>query len=408
MLKSGRCFALGLLLTLCVHSASRAETREPLIIFAAASLTDALQRVSDEFSKATGTPVKLSFAASSALAKQIEAGARADVFFSADQEWMGYLATRKLIAADTRTDVLGNRLVLIAPVDSKLAMKVGPGAPLAKTLGENGRLATGDPDSVPVGKYAKAALTNLQLWDSVQAKIARAENVRVALMYVARGEAPLGVVYATDAAAEPKVRIVDTFPESSHTPITYPVAATATAQPNTKPYLEFLRGPQATAIFKKAGFTVLSAVPAKTAECQGFKFDVSRELQLLSGIGEKLTIGASPPKAAVGRAYDVELRSQADVTFAKQPEKPTMNDGSYAGAVAITPVKDGKLRISLSEAAWIDVVANGAALTSTNHSGSHNCKLLRKAVEFNVKKAQPLTLQLSGATTATLKLLVTQ
>ncbi len=244
---------------LFVQAASADEVvREPLIVFGAASLTDALQEISAEYTKSSGTDVKLSFAASSALAKQIESGAKADVFFSADEEWMAYLDQRRLIDSSSRRALLGNQLVLIAPSDSRIAVKLGRDAPLAQALGKRGRLATGDPDSVPVGKYAKAALTSLDLWTSLESRLARADNVRVALMYVARGEAPLGIVYATDAAAEPKVRVVATFPAHSHAPITYPVAVTSVAKPGAQAYVDFLRGPAARAIFEKAGFTVLA------------------------------------------------------------------------------------------------------------------------------------------------------
>ena len=247
----------GLFLT---QAASAAEgQREPLIVFAAASLTDVLQQAGPLYTKQSKVEVKFSFAASSALAKQIESGARADAFLSADQDWMNYLQERKLIKTEMRSDLLGNRLVLIAPKDSKVTLKLQKGAPLLAALGPNGRLSTGDPDSVPVGKYAKAALGNLDLWSALEPRLVRADNVRVALMYVARGEAPLGIVYATDAAAEPQVRIVDLFPESSHSPITYPVAATTSASPETNSFLKFLRSDAARAIFTKAGFTILSS-----------------------------------------------------------------------------------------------------------------------------------------------------
>jgi molybdate transport system substrate-binding protein len=269
-------FVLVLLLAANVAVAAE-QPREPLIVFAAASLTDTLQKVSDAYTKSSGTPVKLSFAASSALAKQIESGARADVFFSADQEWMDYLDERQLIQRESRADLLGNRLVLIAPRDSKVALKLGPGAPILAALGNAGRLATGDPDSVPAGKYAKAALSSLKLWDGLQPRLARAENVRVALMYVARGEAPLGVVYATDAVVEPRVRIVDQFPENSHEPISYPVAQTRTASANAASYLAFLRGPGARSIFIEAGFRFLApnAQAAKAATISGSRTPVS-------------------------------------------------------------------------------------------------------------------------------------
>jgi molybdate transport system substrate-binding protein len=247
--------------------------RESLIVFGAASVTDVLQQVAPLYTQQSKVPVKFSFAASSALAKQIESGAKVDVFLSADQDWMNYLQQRRLIKADTRTDLLGNRLVLIAPKDSKVTLKLQRGAPLLAALGANGRLSTGDPDSVPVGKYAKAALSNLDLWSAIEPRLVRADNVRVALMYVARGEAPLGIVYATDAAVEPQVRIVDLFPESSHAPITYPIAAVTSASPETESFLKFLRSDAARAVFTKAGFTVVgSGMAADSAQLRaGFR-----------------------------------------------------------------------------------------------------------------------------------------
>lgn len=227
-----------------------------LLVFAAASLTNVLGELSTEWTKKSGVPVKLSFAASSAMARQIEGGAKADVFVSADQEWMDYLAQRDLVDKATRVDLVGNSLVLIAPADSKIELKIKPKFTLARALGD-GKLATGDPDTVPVGKYAKAALTSLNVWDSVADRIARAENVRSALMFVSRGESPLGIVYATDAKIEPKVRIVDTFPEKTHTPITYPGAAVKGAQAQGADYVKFLSGADAATVWKKFGFTVL-------------------------------------------------------------------------------------------------------------------------------------------------------
>lgn len=253
-----RCIFLAALLA--IQPAAAAE-QKALTVFAASSLTDSLQKISAEYTQSSGTPIKLSFAASSALARQIEAGARADIFFAADQEWMDYLEQKQLIERSSRRELLGNRLVLIAPRQSTIALKLGSDAALLAALGANGRLATGDPDSVPVGKYAKKALTSLHLWKAIEPRLARAENVRVALSYVARGEAPLGIVYATDAAVEPAVRIVDTFAEASHGPITYPVAATTSAGPGAARYLAFLRGPQASKVFADAGFKTLAPEP---------------------------------------------------------------------------------------------------------------------------------------------------
>lgn len=239
------------------------DSHEPLLVFAAASLTDSLQKASDAYTEATGIPVRLSFAASAALARQIESGARVDVFISADQEWMDYLDSRGLIKTGSRSDLLGNRLVLIAPGDSSVTVRLAPGAPIAAALGERGRLAVGDPDSVPAGKYAKAALSSLGMWAALETRLARAENVRVALSYVARGEAPLGIVYATDAAAEPKVRLIGVFPQSTHAPITYPIGLAQSAQASAGGYLEFLRGDAASEVFTKAGFAVLEARNAR-------------------------------------------------------------------------------------------------------------------------------------------------
>ena len=228
-----------------------------ITVFAAASMKNALDDVNAAFLKATGVKVVASYAASSTLIKQIEQGAPADVFASADLGWMDYGAGKKLIRDDTRVNVLGNRLVLIAPKDSKIAdVTIAPGFDLAKLIGD-GRIATGEVRSVPVGKYAKEALEKLGIWASVENKFAMADNVRAALSFVARGEAVLGIVYETDAKVEPGVKIVGAFPPDSHPPIVYPVAATATAKPETAAYLAFLRTAPAKAVFEHYGFTFL-------------------------------------------------------------------------------------------------------------------------------------------------------
>jgi len=260
---------------LAASLAATAKDRESIVVFAAASLTDALQAASDAYTKTSGAPIRLSFGSSSALAKQIESGARADVFFPADQQWMDYLDQKQLIRRASRVDVLGNRLALIAPADSPVSLKLSSKAQIAPALGKGGRLATGDPDSVPVGIYAKAALTSLGQWSALESRLVRTENVRVALMYVARGEAALGIVYSTDAAAEPRVKVLDLFPESTHKPITYPVALTSTAKPGAEAYLQFLRGKEAAAIFSKAGFRALSGASSQAKACAGFQFDAS-------------------------------------------------------------------------------------------------------------------------------------
>ena len=225
-----------------------------LLVFAAASLTEALEEVDRAFSAATHIGVKTSYTASSLLAKQIEAGAHADVFFSADREWMDYLDTRGLLRAATRTDVLGNTLVLIAPLRSAVQLQIGANFPLLAALG-GGRLATADPDSVPAGMYARAALTHFGVWAAVEPHLARGENVRAALAYVARGDAPLGIVYGTDAQAEKRVRVVAVFPADSHPAIVYPAAVTAQGHAEAARYVDFLRGQPAQEIFARYGFS---------------------------------------------------------------------------------------------------------------------------------------------------------
>ena len=230
---------------------------KPVVVFAAASLKNALDRIAKDWEAKAGKTATLSFAASSALAKQIESGAPADLFISADLKWMDWVAERNLIDPASRKSLLGNALVLIAPKDSTTTLKIEKGFALAEALGD-GRLAMGEPESVPAGIYGKAALTHLGVWDAVASKVAGAENVRVALAYVARGETPLGIVYATDAKSEPAVKVVDTFPAGSHPPVVYPVAVTASStNAEAKAFLEFLSSPEATQIFEDEGFTVL-------------------------------------------------------------------------------------------------------------------------------------------------------
>ena len=226
-------------------------------VFAAASLTDALKEIGDAYKHDTGNAVILSFAASSALARQIEASSGADIFVSADTDWMDYLDARGLIAHASRVNLLGNRLVLIAPADSKVALTVTPHFNLAGALGE-GRLALADPAGAPAGRYAKAALMSLGVWETIANKVVPAENVRVALAYVARGEASIGIVYATDARAEPKVRIVAVFPQDAYPRVVYPAALTKDAKPEARAFLAYLSGARAKAIFAKAGFAVLA------------------------------------------------------------------------------------------------------------------------------------------------------
>lgn len=235
---------------------ARADSGD-VTVYAAASLTNAMQDIGNKFNASNAGKVKFSFAASSLLARQIEAGADADIFMSADSEWMNYLADRSLIQAASRKDVLGNRLVLIAPTGSSVSLQIAPGFPLAQALGD-GRLAVADPDSVPAGKYARQALTTLGVWGTVAERLVRAENVRVAMTYVARGEAPLGIVYETDAKTEPKVKTIGVFPASSHLPIIYPAALTTHGtSAQAKAFLAYVEGPEAADIFRKYGFIIL-------------------------------------------------------------------------------------------------------------------------------------------------------
>jgi molybdate transport system substrate-binding protein len=228
-----------------------------LTVFAAASMKNALDDIDTAFTARTGIKVNASYAASSQLARQIEQGAPADVFVSADTDWMDYATSKKIIDEPTRVNLLGNSIVLIAPKDSRIDdVTIGQGFDLARLAGD-GKIATGDVKAVPVGKYAKAALEKLGAWAAAEPKFAMAEGVRVALTLVARGEAVLGIVYSTDAKVEPGVRIVGTFPADSHPPIIYPVAATSTAKPEARQYLDYLQSAAAKAVLEKYGFNYL-------------------------------------------------------------------------------------------------------------------------------------------------------
>jgi len=243
--------------TLALLLATPTLAAGPLVL-GAASLQESLNAVADAWAaKGHPRPV-ISLAASSALARQIEAGAPADIFISADEQWMDDVAAKGFVRAGTRADLLGNALVLVAPLDSRVHVRIAPGFPLAKALDTTpgGRLATGTVTAVPAGIYAKQALTKLGVWDSVSARIAGADSVRAALALVERGEAPLGIVYATDAKADAKVRAVGVFPETSHDPILYPVAIlNAASNPDTAAFRAFLASGAAKAIFRAHGFS---------------------------------------------------------------------------------------------------------------------------------------------------------
>jgi molybdate transport system substrate-binding protein len=255
----GKSILAAIAATIAVASAPYAATAQDktITVFAAASMKNALDDVDVAFTKQSGIKIVASYDASSALMKQIEGGAPADVFVSADLKWMDYGSEKKLIKNDTRVNLLVNVLVLIAPKDSKIdKVTIAPGFDLAKLAGD-GRIATGDVKAVPVGLYAKAALEKLGVWSAVEPKLAMTANVRAALVLVARGEVPLGIVYATDARVEPGVKVVGVFPDTSHDPIVYPVAATVSAKQETSQYLAYLRSTAAKSIFESYGFNFL-------------------------------------------------------------------------------------------------------------------------------------------------------
>jgi len=245
---------LSLLLTLPMPASGQNADR--ITVFAAASLTNSLEAIGRNYAGGGGKRVVFSFAASMTLAKQIEASSGADIFISADEESMDYLEQRRLIAKPTRLNLLGNSLVLVAPADSKVQLAIAPQMKLIDAL-KGGRLAMANVDSVPAGRYGKAALTALGIWPTVQNRLAQGDDVRTALAYIARGEAPLGIVYATDARVEPRVKVIGTFPASSHPPIIYPAAMTADGKADAAAFLAYLKGPQARAVFERAGFMVL-------------------------------------------------------------------------------------------------------------------------------------------------------
>jgi molybdate transport system substrate-binding protein len=249
---------LGLIAGLATYSAvhaaeaPRAEAAAPVTVFAAASLQNAMKDIGAAFTRAGGAPVVFSFAGSSVLARQIEQGAPAEVFVSADPDWMNDVEKHGLVQPGARKDILTNHLALVAPRTSTLHLSIAPWFPLLQALG-GGKLAMADV-TVPAAIYGKASLETLHVWSQVQGQVARAENVRGALNFVARGEAPLGIVYDTDAMVEPGVKIIGLFPDDSHPPILYPAALLKGATPAAEAFLRFAEGPEGKAIFEKYGF----------------------------------------------------------------------------------------------------------------------------------------------------------
>jgi len=245
------------LLALCLLLTPLAARAQELTVFAAASLTDAMKDASAQWTQAGHPPLRMSFGSSSTLARQIDQGAPANILASADEKWMDYLADKKLIVTDTRKDLLGNDLVLVVPADKPQHVNIGPGFNLVGMLGPDGRVATGDPAHVPVGIYAEQALKKLGIWETVSPHLARADDVRSALLLVERGEAPAGIVYATDAAVSNSVMVAGTFPANSHDAISYPFAVMKAGDtPEARELMAYLSGPEARAIFVKRGFKV--------------------------------------------------------------------------------------------------------------------------------------------------------
>jgi molybdate transport system substrate-binding protein len=255
---AGLAAAMAGLAALMALAPPSAEAQEKVTVFGAASLKNALDDINAAWKADTGKEAAISYAASSALAKQIEQGAPADVFVSADLDWMKYLSDRKLTRKDTELKLLGNRIVLVAPKDSAAQATIAPNFDLAGLVG-NGKLAMADVKAVPAGKYGKAALEKLGVWSSVEDKVAQAENVRAALKLVSTGEAALGIVYATDAVAEPGVKVIGTFPEDTHPAIVYPIALTAEAKnPDAADFLRYVQSAKAKGLFEAQGFTFLA------------------------------------------------------------------------------------------------------------------------------------------------------
>jgi molybdate transport system substrate-binding protein len=248
--------ALAVSATLASAAGPAAAQGRDVLVFAAASLKNALDEIAGLWQKETGRKTTISYAASNNLIKQIEQGAPAEIFISADLDWMDYGQQKNLIKPETRVNLLGNRLVLIAPKDSAVSIKVEKGFDLAAAL-KGGRLSMANVDAVPAGKYGKAALEKLGAWDGVKNAVAQSDNVRAALQLVSRGEAPLGIVYQSDAASDSSVKIVGTFPEDSHPPIIYPIALTKDSSVAAAEFLKYIRSPAAKPAFERQGFTVL-------------------------------------------------------------------------------------------------------------------------------------------------------
>jgi molybdenum ABC transporter molybdate-binding protein len=315
------------------------------------------------------------------------------VFFAADEEWMDYLQKRNLLAPGSRKDVLGNQLVLVAPADSTATVKITSGPALIQGLG-GARIATGDPDSVPVGKYAKAALIKLGVWEQLEGRLVRAEDVRSALAFVARGDAPFGIVYLTDAKIEKKrVKLLDVFPQDTYPPIRYPIAMTAGAGADASRFVEFVTGKRAAVIFQNYGFELIPK-----------RGQVSRELAVMKqtprGVAAAVKPSADVPRIEPETPYEVKLANQSAVTFVAKPGKPTLNDDTHAGLVRFRVEKAGRYRVSITSGHWIDIVDGTQLVSSRDFQGQRGCQRPHKIVEYELPAGRDLTLQFSGSTDA--------
>ncbi len=380
--------------------ASDPEDAEPLV-YAAASLTDVLQTIGADFNRDRNRPVKFSFGSTATLARQLEAGAPADLFISADQEWMNYVAERKLINPQSRVNLLGNSLVMIAPSSAPAGTLELTASGIAAALGPSGRISLADPTSVPAGKYARAALTQLGLWEGVAQRFVASDNVRTALQFVARGEAPLGVVYETDARVDPRVRIVAKFPPASHPPIIYPAALTNRSGATAAMFLEYLTGPAARARFEAAGFRVLVDESTPAVACRVGNWDMSAEIGLFQGVARPLTAArrarAALPELSTGLLWELQLAPQNEVHFITAPSRSLIADGSFAGLARVSVPAPGRYRITIDGPFWVDLLNRGRPLAALDFGGRQGCGLFRKIIEYDIPDGAVLALQLSGA-----------
>ncbi|MBV8849561.1 MAG: molybdate ABC transporter substrate-binding protein [Methylobacteriaceae bacterium] len=399
----------GFLASAIAIAPAQAQTQN-VTIFAAASLKTALDDIAAQWQKDTGKSAKISYVASGPLAKQIEAGAPADIFISADVPWMDYVAERKLIKAETRRNLLGNALVLVAPADSKTqATPLNAQTDLNALLGSDGRLAIGEPKSVPAGNYAEKALTSLGLWDKVKDRLAQAESVRATLLFVARGEAPAGIVYRSDARAEPKVKVVATFPDSSHPPILYPIAMiAASTNPDAKAFYDYLATPAASAIFKRESFDVLpsdarKAASAEQSDCDGVAWSLARERQWFADAATPTVESGAILKS--NGAEHLVLSPVSAVQFPAKSDRK-LKEGTFGGVFPVAALdKPGLHQITASDEAWIDVSPDGKSVApSVAHSSAKNCPGLRKSVRFDL--SGPVSIQIMNAPSRTLDLAI--